>query len=596
MTVTADASAFVVGSQTAGGDVGRWLATAGGLAKITAVASATSCTVDTTVPRGAAFAGTSLSSGGWGIARGGLFWKDWLAASTNIEGFDPLGVVLDECEREGMGVIVGLSRFGDTEFLNDLYAVNILSSPDPLRYNLTMNSRVTRAVNLTREMAASLHAAYGHYGSFYGWYNAHEPDHMGASNNYFTPAHTLNGTHPALRSYGLPVMIAPSSPIDLAGTEAFALLLIASGADIISPQDSVGPGLDFVSGNYTYVQSVPLAQIEAHFRTWRIAIDIANARATSNSLSLLLWATVETWKMGITNAFTTLTLSATSGASVLVTPDLEVFPVRFGTGDFFLSSADGGYGRIVSLDSNTPRRATVDTTIPGGRAFASTSQAPNTWAVTAGYTADYPTEFSRLQNAIPSASTRAQLSEIWQSVDAVVLYAWFGFLDSGTNSLRLSQEQPGLNVILDHRTRATALHTAYKGYVNGQFAKYLDAPGKAIIQDRQLVGSLPTAGLSVTSDLGSFRPAHDGSEVDIDVALMATKVSGLAAVTVTLLVNSVNVRSQAFQMSDFDTGIHRVLRARVAAKGVTQAITVSVVSSAGNVTIGSCIGRVQEIV
>lgn len=501
-------------------------------------------------------------------SRTGKYWTDWLTGFPNVITFNPVSVMLDECAKLGVHVYLGLSRNGDTPLMNDLYLVNVLGNPDPMRYGLSLSTRLTNAINQTRQIAADLVAQYGTVPSFAGFYISHEPDDMAAANNYLTPVTFTGGANPSLRSYGKPIMVAPSSPIDLAATSTFANTLIASGCDIFMPQDSVGPGYNFNTNLYTYVPSVSISQLAAHYTTWQNAVTIANAKQTLSDRSIRLWSTTEVWQMGIVQS-TTLTLSAVSGGSVTATAGAAAFV--FTDVGKWISTADGGNAQITSFTSSTV--VTVSTTVSGGTAFGSTSQLANTWSINSQYTNAYPAAFLRLQT---------QLFEEWPYIEAVNLYAWFGFIDSGTLSLRLSQTNSGLT---DYRTRAAALYQNYSAWQTGQKNKYSTASNVAVIQQQFFERGSAPAATSLTSDFATFYPRSEGSRVTYFCVIRGTLALGTSTLTLGLRVNNVLVKStQDVTVSNVAGGAYAFMYTETP-KGLTRAVGISFSSTSANFTL-----------
>lgn len=466
-------------------------------------------------------------------SRTGKYWSDWLTGYPNVLTFNPVAVTLDECARLGMGVYLGLSRNGDTALMGDLYKVLVTGAPDPMRYGLTLNQRLTNAVNQTREIAADLVSQFGHMPSFTGFYISHEPDHLGSSNNYLTPVNSTSGVYPDLRSYQKPILVAPSSPLDLNTDSAatFANKMIVSGCSIFAPQDSVGPGYDFaVYANYTYVPSVAIAKLASHFAAWQAATVIANAKQNLTSRAIRLWCTTEFWQMGFVQN-TTLTLSALSGASVTATAGANSF--AYTDVGKWISTADTGNAIITSYTS--PTIVTVDTTIVSaagnGRPFLSTSQVSGNWSLNTQYSNDYPAVFSRVQS---------QLLDEWPFVEAVAIYAWFGFLDSGTLSLRPSQANSGLT---DYRTRAVTLYNDYTAWQAGQRRKYSAASNLTVIQQQYYERAAAAAAIGIVDDFTTFYPRSEGSRVSYICTIRGYLETGTSTLTLTFRVNSVAVKT-----------------------------------------------------
>lgn len=498
-------------------------------------------------------------------SRTGKYWADWLTGYPNVIPFNPVSVMLDECAKLGMHVYLGVTRNGDSPLMNDLYSVNVLGNPDPMRYGLSLSTRLTNAVNQTRQIAADLVAQYGNIPSFAGFYISHEPDQLAAANNYLTPVTTTNGVDPALRSYNKPIMVAPSSPIDLANNSTFANTLIASGCDIFLPQDSVGPGYNFNTNLYTYVPSVPISQLANHYATWQGAVTIANAKQTLSDRSIRLWTTTEVWQMGVVQS-TTLTLSAVSGGSVTATAGASVF--LFTDVGKWISTADGGNAQITSFSSGTV--VTVSTTVSGGTAFGSTSQLADTWSLNSQYTNAYPAAFARVQS---------QLFEEWPYIEAVALYAWFGYMDSGTLSLKLSQNNAGFS---DYRTRAANLYQNYSTWQKGQRDKYSTASNVAAIQQQFFERGSAPAATSLTSDFATFYPRSEGSRVTYFCVIRGYLSLGTSTLTLGLRVNNILVKStQDVVVSNTAGGAYTFMYTETP-KGLTRPVGISFSSTGAN--------------
>lgn len=507
----------------------------------------------------------------WETSRTGKFWTDWLTSYPNVVSFNPVETMLDECEKLSMSVYLGLGRNGDTELLNDLYKINT-AQPDPNRYGLNINTRLSNATTRTRQVAADLISQFGGYKSFAGFYITHESDHIATSNNYFNPVTSVAGVHPAIRSYGKPIMTAPGSPIDLAATSTFASALVSSGIDIFMPQDSVGPGADLSTNSavYTYIPSVTIPTLAGHFDTWRKAVAIANSKQTLTDRYIRLWSTTETWQMGVRPA-TTLTLSALSGATVTATAGAAAF-ASTDVGRW-IHTADKGRGKIVGYTSATV--VTVDTTVtsdPGGNAYGSLSQTSGNWSINDLYSKDYPADISRLKN---------QLYEEWPYIESICLYHWFGTIDSGTLSLRLAQANAGRT---DYRTLAAALYSGYNTWYKGQKAKYLQSPTVSTIQQQYFErGAGPAGGsTSLTDDFANFYPLHDGSRVTYICVIRGYLAFGTSTLTLGLRVNGSLVKStQDLAASNYAGGTYVFVYSELP-KGLARTVGISYSSTSAN--------------
>lgn len=512
-------------------------------------------------------------------ARTGKFWGDWLTGYSNVAPFDAVKAILEEAAKLGLKVYIGLGRNGDSSLLNDLYSVNILGNPDPNRFGLSLATRVSNATNRTREVAADLISQYNHIPSFEGFYISHEPDHVESANDYLTPATQTSGTNPSLRSYNKPIILAPPSPIDLAATSTFANVLIATGCDIIAPQDSVGPGYNFTTGLYTYIPTVAVNALANHFEIWRKVSAIANAKQTLTDRSIALWSVTETWQMGIRPA-TALTLSATSGASVTATAGASSFV----SGDVgkWISTADGGNAQITAFTSATV--VTVSTAVSSGTAFGSTSQTSGNWSLNTQYSNDYPADITRI---------KSQLSETWPYVESVSLYAWLGFIDSGTLSLRLSQNNSGRT---DYRTLAANFYQGYAAWYKGQKLKYSSDTNVNVIQQQFFERGSATAATSLTSDFATFYPKHDGSRVVYFCVIRGFLSSGTSTLTMGLRVNGVAVKTSQDVVSSNSAGGTYTFMFSETPKGLSRNVGISFSSSSANFNLlGSEIYAIETV-
>jgi len=519
----------------------------------------------------------------------GAFWKTLLPGYPNVDNFNPVEVILSECEKQDMHVYLGLGRNGDTALTGDLlsYWDGVTGNPaggaDPVRYGLTLTTRLTNAQDRTREVAADLIAQFNNYDSFHGFYISHEPGEFEFSNQYTGNVTLVSGTDLSLRSYGKPIMIGPPSPADLAATSTFAQRLIDSGCDIFSAQDSVGPGNDLINARYTWVPALTRSQLDAHFTIWRGAIDIANAISITSTRQIRLWANVESWQMGETHAVT-LTLSATSGAAVTAT----AAGAAFVAGDVgrFLTDWDGGRAKITGFTSTTV--VTIDTTYTGeisiadGTAFSGTAILSGAWATSDGYQNDYPAPWWRVLD---------QMQKVFPWVDAVADYAWLGFRDSGVASLRPAQTNSSQTAF---RTAALALYASHAGYVAGQQLKYENEQGESIIQHRLYRRGSAAAATSLTDDFANFYPKSDSSRLVVKYYIRGTGAFGTTTVTFNVRINSINVESTQVLTTGYAHAPPTMIR-EVRPQGVAQIFGISFsTTSSIDFTLGSADIEVLE--
>ncbi len=176
--------------------------------------------------------------------------------------FDAIGVVLDQAERNGQHVILGLGRGADLTLVYD-------GVKDP--------ARVAKALDLGRRVTRELWGRYSRYRSLYGWYLSHEPTDLAAAAAFLNPmADFMHSLAPEKV-----VVVAPS------GTPILSpAVLAAARYDVLTYQDAVGPG--YVPYKYTWNPENRLAQLD----------DVCRAYCEAHKGSgKHLWSDTETWEM-----------------------------------------------------------------------------------------------------------------------------------------------------------------------------------------------------------------------------------------------------------------------------------------------------------
>jgi hypothetical protein len=509
----------------------------------------------------------------------GQYWHTKLADG-RVGNFNPVQVILDQAQRNNMRVFLGLGRNGDTPLLQDLYNVNVLLQADPNRYGLSLATRLTNAINRTRQVAADLISQFGSYRSFYGFYISHEPGHVNSANSYLTPVTGTAGANPALRTHGKPIMAAPGIVIDAAATSTFADTLVASGCDIFAPQDSAGPGTDYDTGYYTFVPQNAINDIAAHQDKWRRAVNIANGKTKLSGRRIDLFVTAEAWEMGekpvatLTPTGTTGTVTFNASASVFTAGDVGK-----------LIHINGGYATITS-QTGTAAVGTV------GRNLSNTTAATSgNWAVTVstngGYTNDFPAAWSRIQS---------QLYEIWPRADGVSLYSWFGHIDSGALSLKPSQNRSGKT---DYQTRAANLHANLKSHIISQRLKYRELRRPSILSMEHFEIPSQAPGSTVAVDFGTFYPKHDGSTIFVMAFINyhTTIVTGaISTVTVNLKGNGFTIKTATDPSDDGRAGGGIPMFTKQLSKGLSVLWGVELTTSNGNITLQGADLLVLEVV
>lgn len=175
--------------------------------------------------------------------------------------YDAVGTILEQADRCGMHVLLGLGRGGD------LYLIHHTADA----------ARLQRAVGISQQVASELWDLYGHHPSFYGWYLTHEVNDLAAAGAYYNPvADFCHALAP-----DKPVLCAPDgSPITPPE------VLRRSHVDIFAYQDAVGPG--YVPYEYTYQPERRLAMLEGIY---------ADYQRRHQGTGKHLWADLELWEM-----------------------------------------------------------------------------------------------------------------------------------------------------------------------------------------------------------------------------------------------------------------------------------------------------------
>ena len=195
-------------------------------------------------------------------------------ASGSVFDFDLVEAVLDQADREGMHVFLGLGRSGDTHLLWEF---------DDARWD----GRNATAIDIATRVADELWRRYGQHPSLYGWYLTHEMNDLARASAYYDPV----CAHVAGLAPGAPVLVAPAGT-PIVDRDALA----RSRVDIFAYQDAVGAG--YVPNVYTYD---PRRRIETLDEIY------AGYRAAHRDSGKHLWADLEIWEMdgsvGYTGAY-----------------------------------------------------------------------------------------------------------------------------------------------------------------------------------------------------------------------------------------------------------------------------------------------------
>lgn len=149
---------------------------------------------------------------------------------------DFIEVLMDETERLGMRVILGLGQSGDVYLLHDI-EVNLRTAGHPRTAEL--NQRVSEAFVRGSAVARELHARFGARRSFGGFYLAHESWCLDVAQNLWNPLMA------DIRSYAPDAFVLISPPVRLSacfGGDSVAARLNALTIDAVAYQDAIGPG------------------------------------------------------------------------------------------------------------------------------------------------------------------------------------------------------------------------------------------------------------------------------------------------------------------------------------------------------------------
>ncbi len=170
---------------------------------------------------------------------------------------DPIGVILDECDKWGMKVFVSVGYYGVWT-----HTMDNMVNPD-------VTARAFKAME-------QLYALYGKHQSFYGWYYPDETcidgyfheDFIKYCNMYSEKAHQIDSTKKTLIApYGTNILIADDKYVEQ---------LKALDVDIVAYQDEIG------------VRKSTPEQTGAYYRALREAHDKAGRSA--------LWADMEVFE------------------------------------------------------------------------------------------------------------------------------------------------------------------------------------------------------------------------------------------------------------------------------------------------------------
>ncbi len=175
--------------------------------------------------------------------------------------FDVVGTILEQADRNGMHVFLGLSRGDDTLLLWD-------GLDDP--------ERMATGIDLGTRVAAELWELYGHHPSLYGWYLTHEANDIAKAGAYYDAVADFCKTLAPEK----PVLVAP------AGTPIISPeILRNSHVDIFAYQDAVGAG--YKDYKYTLDPEQRIAELDEVY---------GHYRDTHAGTGKHLWTDLEIWR------------------------------------------------------------------------------------------------------------------------------------------------------------------------------------------------------------------------------------------------------------------------------------------------------------
>ena len=440
------------------------------------------------------------------------------------DNFDMVQVIVDECARNGLFVLIGLGRVG---LFNTLDYVQSGTDGYTGAAALTTTVQMQLAADRTRQLHADFVTRFAAYRPWIlAFSSGFEPSDMPTWKTFSTAVTTGAGANPTVKAAGYPwwctpadMLQLPASGATIATRNTFAQDLRDCNVDTWIVQDAVGPGYDWTNKRYTFVASVPLGLIDGVYARWRRSADDAGVG----------FGTIrESWRMG-SEPPTNLTLSATSGASITATSAFNFFVA--GMVGQYITGSVAGNARITAVSSLT--QATLDTTVvktgdyAAGAAFSGTSLSSGTFSLNTGYADPYPADAARL------ASQQA-IHEKYS--DEICTYASSAFSNDATLSLRLPQTRAG---IFDYRTRAATL------YADDQ-TRFRTAMTRARASRRPVPNVVPVSGAAVTPTGGTWSVTQDryypiSATNRIIVRLEITAYRGE---TVAAFINDVTLRLQ----------------------------------------------------
>lgn len=488
-------------------------------------------------------------------AQTGQFWHDKLTTphDVNYEDFDFVEAALEKCDTLGIGVWFGLSRQGDTPLAQDLYDFNVLGQPDPMRYGLSIFTRLSNATTRTLQLADDLFTRYGSHSSFVGFKLGHESAHIPSGNNYYTTVNVTGaGGYNPLNWYrdnhNIRSMIVPAKLLEGAidiTSSTYAQSLVNSGADVFTWQNAAGPGLNYQSSDYTWLSRTtysftPTDNRQKYSNRIRRLIQTANGFSRVSGRRIENWSIGEVWRMGVRpNA--TLSIGAGFGTpgttNVTFTSTGSFSGITVGSvittiaGKATVTSVAGAPNSVV---------ATINTAFEAN-SFAADTTDPK-WAWSKGYILPYA--------ALPQ-EYRFEMPLELSSFERTAMYAW-NFV---SNPNAVLKPPISFNDRSDYRSRMENLYTTMVQY-KGEMLKRVEGWSSTIFVDRLVREVTGLSGASINQQMAVYAPKLPGTYARIRLVFNFGKApspvqTGAAGnLTVSLVVNGVALVTRTIYDND----------------------------------------------
>lgn len=207
---------------------------------------------------------------------------------------DFIQAILSEADTQNIEVYLGLSRTGDLYLLNDIEnklkghpasSLTVWEKPGQ-----TVTDRLTGAINASTNVAKDLLSLYNTHTSFKGIYLPHEVSCIDIGNNYFQYASAaIKKLDPTKK-----IIISPTMDSKVCfNTSTYDKEIIASGADEILYQDTIGAGTLNINGfsDYLYNDSARDQRILSGKEL------LKNLKAFHDKTNVIFSINTEAWRM-----------------------------------------------------------------------------------------------------------------------------------------------------------------------------------------------------------------------------------------------------------------------------------------------------------